>query len=429
MRNTYVVFVTALVLASPFLKACSGSEGSDAEEDGSVPEGDANITTNPDGQVTGQADGGVNDAAQSDAVQPDAASGMDGTVAVDAVVGNTTTVGVWQRMDPPVNLSAFGNEQYGFHSLAGSGSTIYVGTSYEGLWKTTNGGATWTKTNTGTNGAMLNQGRLWQTVAEPNNANVVYTTPGYGGGGLYKSTDGGVNWTQMLPKAITDQTHVQPYSIDMDPANAQHLIVTTHQAWPGSQASGVIESSDGGNTWTIRAPQSGWTFGGSPIARFVTSTTWILSTESQGIWRTTNSGATWTSVWNTGHVHGGTNLTHTAGAIYLGVRGSAIRSVDNGATWTQVVPAGNGGVMDVGNDGTHLWAQRSGAQRGAQSSSVAFYVSPINDGVNWTLQPGGQVFTNGPNNMYYDAANRTMWSSNWTEGVWRIRLAEKDAGN
>ena len=85
--------------------------------------------------------------------------------------------------------------------------------------------------------------------------------------------------------------------------------------------------------------------------------------------------------------------------------------------------------MDVGNDGTHLWAQRSGAQRGAQSSSVAFYVSPINDGVNWTLQPGGQVFTNGPNNMYYDAANRTMWSSNWTEGVWRIRLAEKDAGN
>src|SRR5947209_5563156 len=68
-------------------------------------------------------------------------------------------VAKWQKITPPkvtVNGSAFGGGNFGFQAIAVNpkSGAVYVGTCYQGLWKSTNQGKTWAKVNTGTNGDM-----------------------------------------------------------------------------------------------------------------------------------------------------------------------------------------------------------------------------------------------------------------------------------
>src|SRR5579862_6173501 len=52
---------------------------------------------------------------------------------------------------------------YGFDSIAlapGHRRTLYVGTCYQGLWKSTDAGQSWIKVNTGSGSSMLDSGRL-----------------------------------------------------------------------------------------------------------------------------------------------------------------------------------------------------------------------------------------------------------------------------
>ncbi|HEV8192184.1 MAG TPA: hypothetical protein VGP82_11995, partial [Ktedonobacterales bacterium] len=79
-------------------------------------------------------------------------------------------------------------------------TNLWVGTADGGLWHSTDGGANYTAVSDG-----------WQTLAigsiaiDPNDHNTVYvgtgegnfSGEGYWGVGIYKTTDGGTNWTQL----------------------------------------------------------------------------------------------------------------------------------------------------------------------------------------------------------------------------------------
>jgi photosystem II stability/assembly factor-like uncharacterized protein len=60
-----------------------------------------------------------------------------------------------------------------------------------GFWKSTNAGATWQYKSNGITDLMLKD-----VVIDPNNPSTLYTT-GNGGGGVYKTTDGGNNWSAI----------------------------------------------------------------------------------------------------------------------------------------------------------------------------------------------------------------------------------------
>ena len=130
-----------------------------------------------------------------------------------------------------------------------------------GVYKSTDGGQTWT------NMGLPNSERISRIVVDPKDGNVVYVcAPGAlwsdsPDRGLYKTSDGGRTWTQIL-KGENLSTGCS--SVAMDPSDHQHLFAgtwdfrrTAYDFRSGGhgpdQASGsrFAESHDGGRTWTF----------------------------------------------------------------------------------------------------------------------------------------------------------------------------------
>ena len=129
-----------------------------------------------------------------------------------------------------------------------------------GVYKSTDGGETWT--NVGLPGTE----RITKILVHPKNGNIVYVcAPGplwsdSSDRGLYKTTDGGRTWSLIL-KGANLSTGCS--SVSMDPANPEHLLAGTwdfrrkpYEFRSGGsgpdQPSGsrFAESRDGGRTWT-----------------------------------------------------------------------------------------------------------------------------------------------------------------------------------
>lgn len=128
-------------------------------------------------------------------------------------------------------------------------ATVYLGTAAGGVWKTTNGGQTWTPLTDSQ--ASLAIGAL---AIDPNNPETVYAGTGepdysgdsYYGQGLLKSTNGGQSWT------LIRNPFPNPYapgvvgatitSIAVQKGNSNVVLVGTFY--------GLYRSGDGGSTWT-----------------------------------------------------------------------------------------------------------------------------------------------------------------------------------
>src|SRR5215213_9537824 len=141
-------------------------------------------------------------------------------------------------------------------------STIWVGTGEannqrsvgygDGVYRSDDAGKTWR------NLGLKASEHIGRIVIDPRNSQVVYVAA-YGplwsaGGdrGLYKTTDGGANWTRILN--ISEHTGIS--DVAMDPNNPDVLIATAHQrrrhTWTlihGGPESGIHKSTDGGATW------------------------------------------------------------------------------------------------------------------------------------------------------------------------------------
>ena len=194
----------------------------------------------------------------------------------DVVAVTVTNQIPWQNITPPISLD-FNNPQnnYGTQIILSSPSqptTLYVGTNYQGVWKSFNSGKTWFKANIGVPSDPANiyfnndgspagngkgcagiEARNWAMAIDPTDANVVYTAAGYGcAQGLWKSTNGGATWRQMFSRALIKESTNDIGSIEINPADHLQLLVGAHGAWTGTPgAAGVWESRDGGKIWTL----------------------------------------------------------------------------------------------------------------------------------------------------------------------------------
>lgn len=132
---------------------------------------------------------------------------------------------------------------------------VYIGAASGGLWKSIDGGATWQ--NLSDDFACNTFGAI---AIDPNNPDVVYAGTGevkssgvrniYDGRGLYKSTDGGANWTQ-----ITDGFGLitQFADIEVSPHNSSIVFAALGNGYSHSNSflnnEGIWRSDDGGITW------------------------------------------------------------------------------------------------------------------------------------------------------------------------------------
>ena len=132
--------------------------------------------------------------------------------------------------------------------VPGNSPVYYFGSNGGGVWKTTDGGVTWRPIFDDQPVAPI--GAL--TLA-PSNSNIIYVGSGVNsvysdlahGNGVYKSTDAGNTWQHL---GLDDTRHIG--RILVDPRNADIVLVAAmgHSAGPNEER-GVFRSADGGRTW------------------------------------------------------------------------------------------------------------------------------------------------------------------------------------
>lgn len=127
-------------------------------------------------------------------------------------------------------------------------STYYVGVASGGVWKTTNGGTTWECVfeNEGSysiGSVALNPGNpheVWVGTGELNSQRSV----GYGDG-LYKSEDGGKSWKKM---GLEKSEHIA--AIVFNPRDPKIVYVAAQgPLWKEGGDRGLYKSTDAGTTW------------------------------------------------------------------------------------------------------------------------------------------------------------------------------------
>ncbi|HEX9375616.1 MAG TPA: hypothetical protein VGB19_05175 [Actinomycetota bacterium] len=210
----------------------------------------------------------------------------------------------------PSNGSVYPN---GFHEVSGrvtalavtpgAPNVVYLGAADGGVWKTTDGGQHWAPVGdrfaTTSIGAVAIAPRAHQTVfAGTGEANT--NGDSYWGAGIYKTTDGGATWTQ-LGAQVFDRATV--FRLIVRRAGKGLVLAATNH--------GLFRSTNGGSTWTrVLAPGGADLAGdfvtdlvplyGTKGKGFVSVLGWRYGDSNNGLYRSDDAGKTWTAVDATG---------------------------------------------------------------------------------------------------------------------------------
>jgi hypothetical protein len=283
----------------------------------------------------------------------------------------------------------------------------------------------------------------------------IYTVAGYGQGGVFKSTDGGVNWAQILTQNVLDATGATPCStspdpdvcgnfggfvekLSMDPTNSQHLLASFHSdcagttPLPGATVDSkhgwgcLAESTNAGQTWTLTTNAVPWLGSDGPGQMMVDAKTWFYATNScPGIYRTTTGGVSpdgtssaWTEVYS--GCASGSVYESSKGVFYSG--GNDILWSADGIGWMTMAnsPATSSlnGSIPMIDDGTTFYV----------GGALGYYTAPVSSGVLALTQIASTPVTSVPKSpvevaptayMNYDAAHHVLYSSNLDGGFWR----------
>jgi photosystem II stability/assembly factor-like uncharacterized protein len=431
MRNESARLVSLVVCFA----ACG--EPSPADDGGSE---SGESTGDPDPSTTTTTAGTTSSPSSSATTAPDTMDPADTTDTGDA--GDTTgdpvlpcdalpEAGTWENITPPGDYAEAVNGTVGAAIIVDpfDARRVWLGTGGENdeIWRSDDCGATWEHVNTGPGSigdgmtfGGVGDGAQWSMMVDYVEPDVLFAVSGYGAQSLWRSTDGGHAWTDVLVdeeyNSVADYRFVNNVSLDAN--DHQHLLVSTHGGCAAPyQPSCLAETLDGGENWrTVTAPE-GWYEGGGVV--IVEGDTWVWC--GSALMVTQDAGATWTS---DNLVGGGSceaeytiaPLRPTSnGNYYLGSRSGVIRSAD-GVAWEHVANT-SGNMVMLAHGSTHLFA--------ADQWSATLRRAPLTDDETWEdmAAPSDQIAMGDDNGipfLAYDDAHGVLYASMFSGGVARL---------
>jgi photosystem II stability/assembly factor-like uncharacterized protein len=242
------------------------------------------------------------------------------------------------------------------------GTTIYLASANGGVFKSTNSGTDWAPIFD-----ALSVYSIGAIALDPANPDVIYVGTGeanssvdsYDGAGLFRSLDGGLNWTSLGLQATARIARVV-----VDPQNSARIFVAAMGTqFSTSSERGMYRSEDAGATWTRVLAVDDSTGVCDVVINPAHSDTMFAATWERirspsyrraygpgcGIWRSIDSGDTWTRLANglpapsdsVGRIglaiapsKPSTVFAQIIGGAVLGYDGLGMyRSTDGGDTW------------------------------------------------------------------------------------------------
>ena len=241
--------------------------------------------------------------------------------------------------------------------------TVFVGAASGGVWKSVNGGTTYKpvfdREDVQSIGAVA---------IDPSNSKIVWVGTGEAwtrnsvsvGDGVFKSTDGGENWTNV---GLKDSEHIAKILVNPSDSNDVLACATGH-LWNDNDERGVFRTTDGGKTWTKALAGANGSSGCAMIARSqqdpktIYAAMWDFRRQGwtfrsggpgSGLFKSTDGGAHWSEVndsnakglpakpWGRVAVQVAPSKPQVVYANIAAEKGRGLyRSDDSGATWTKL---------------------------------------------------------------------------------------------
>ncbi|MGQ0766507.1 MAG: hypothetical protein ACT4OZ_12670 [Gemmatimonadota bacterium] len=162
--------------------------------------------------------------------------------------------------------------------------------SQGGVWRTTDGGHTWTPV---TDGACSSS--IGAVIFDPVNPSIVYAGTGDGRGfvqpgcGVIRSIDGGLTWGAP---PTTTMNGTLPYQIAIERTTAGSMTATTLYA---ATVQGLFVSNNSGSTWSLRLSGAAFSVVAHPTRPGVVFASMFRSASvpRSNVWRSSDAGVTW----------------------------------------------------------------------------------------------------------------------------------------
>lgn len=269
------------------------------------------------------------------------------------------------------------------------------------IFKTTNGGASWSDAGSG----LAERTLVRSLQIDPQIPATLYAGTSVG---VFKSTDGGTRWSA----ANSGLTAIVITDVAIDPRNANTLYAAT--------SVGMTKSTDGGTNWS--PPNSGVARFGSPIAIDPQNTSTVFAPacgassvfSTCGVLKSTDGGASWSQSWN-----GGDSYSYW-------VTGLAIDPQNSNIVYSTTQSVSECGVETLRRtvDGGMSWSHSQFKDMGVLAGCVLdLVVDPQNSGHLYAVFLYGGVFKSTDAGATWNAANSGLTSPTSFSGYSAAALA------
>lgn len=184
----------------------------------------------------------------------------------------------------------------------------------------------------GTSGYNGGLGRVNVIAFHPTNANIIYI--GMPAGGIWKTTDGGTTWTPMADSLAS--IGISGIAVDHASPNTVYIL-TGDGDGAHTYSIGILKSTDGGATWTT----TGLTWAvtsfnrGFKLLMHPTNSSIMFAATTAGILKTTDGWATWSNVQG-GSFRDIEFKPGTPATMYASTASSFYRSTNTGSSWSLI---------------------------------------------------------------------------------------------